>query len=142
MSEQHTQGRLMAQVESYAIADTGDYDANFNIRAEGNLELLATVCGCDDDEANARRLVACWNACDGISTEALERLGTIDRARVELDVIRVQAITQRDELLEALGKIADGDLGEIRFHANYAAMIERTQSIASEAIAKVEGGAA
>jgi hypothetical protein len=26
-------------------------------------------------EANARRLVACWNACQGITTETLEREG-------------------------------------------------------------------
>lgn len=26
----------------------------------------------DEDRANARRIVAAWNACDGISTEALE----------------------------------------------------------------------
>lgn len=47
-------------------------------------------------EANARRLVACWNACEGISTEALERLvNTIDRAYVSLQA-------QRDKLLAAL----------------------------------------
>lgn len=26
-----------------------------------------------EDEANARRLVACWNACEGIGTEDLEK---------------------------------------------------------------------
>lgn len=60
----------------------------------------------DYSEANARRLVACWNACEGLSTEALERLGTLDRARVALDVVRVQAIAQRDELLAALESVA------------------------------------
>lgn len=28
-------------------------------------------------DANARRLVACWNACDGVPTEALEAAGTL-----------------------------------------------------------------
>lgn len=28
-------------------------------------------------EANARRMVACWNACDGISTDDLERIAAI-----------------------------------------------------------------
>jgi hypothetical protein len=46
--------------------------------------------------------VACVNACEGLSTEALERLGTLDRARVQMDVIRVEAMQQRDELLAAL----------------------------------------
>lgn len=30
-----------------------------------------------EDEANARRMVACWNAADGISTEMLEHVGNI-----------------------------------------------------------------
>ena len=28
-------------------------------------------------DANARRLAACWNACEGISTDALEKFGNI-----------------------------------------------------------------
>lgn len=48
-----------------------------------------------DDEPIARRLAACWNACNGLSTEALEKLGTLDRANVSMTV-------QRDELLAAL----------------------------------------
>lgn len=66
---------------------------------------IATFCD-EPSEEDARRLVACWNACEGLSTDALERLHTLDRARVEIDVIRAQAIAQRDELLEAL-KLAD-----------------------------------
>lgn len=41
-----------------------------------------------------RRLAACWNACAGLSTESLERLGTLDRARVQQDVIRAQTSAQ------------------------------------------------
>jgi len=61
------------------------------------------VCAFIDEpsEADARRLVACWNACEGLSTEALERLGTIDRTRVERDVLHAQARNQRDILLNA-----------------------------------------
>lgn len=33
----------------------------------------------DEDRANARRIVAAWNACDGISTEALESGAVADR---------------------------------------------------------------
>ena len=29
-------------------------------------------------KANMRRLAACWNACDGLSTEALERIAASD----------------------------------------------------------------
>ena len=56
----------------------------------------------DNAKEDARRIVACWNACMGLSTEALERLGTLDKARVELDVLRARLMSERDELEEAL----------------------------------------
>lgn len=90
--------------------------------------------------ANANRLVACWNACDGISTDLLENIvitgDTIasrfnSRAKYEREITR-----QRDELLAALKHIeglalADEwrDLPEIAKQAR-------------AAIAKAEGGAA
>ena len=64
MSAQHTPGRLRY-----------DYEPGYCG------ELLApndtSICSfCDEpSEANARRLVAAWNACEGISTEALEAYG-------------------------------------------------------------------
>lgn len=57
-------------------------------------------CKGHDPVANARRLVACWNACDGISTEELEAgliAGLISIVRAKNAVDR-----QRDELLFAL----------------------------------------
>ena len=50
------------------------------------------------DEANAARIVACVNACAGISNEQLEDVGNICRLVTEA----LQAEAQRDELLEAL----------------------------------------
>lgn len=48
--------------------------------------------------SNAKRLVACWNACEGISTAALLEIDNLNKANVRLfDIIK-----QRDELLEAL----------------------------------------
>jgi hypothetical protein len=47
---------------------------------------------------NARRLVACWNACSGISTENLEDNIPI----LELANRYNDSIKQRNELLEAL----------------------------------------
>lgn len=109
----------------------------------------------DQQVSNARRLVACWNACEGVSTEALERLGTLDRARVELDVIRSQAVAQRDELLAALQGVAaiahSGGLVEMPESDALIAIRRATltywDSSASDnqtraAIAKVKGGAA
>ena len=49
-------------------------------------------------EANARRLAACWNACEGLDTDELERfcLGTATGS--EIHKLRFQ----RDELLAAI----------------------------------------
>ncbi|UNY40551.1 hypothetical protein KLER11_gp82 [Pararheinheimera phage vB_PsoM_KLER1-1] len=56
------------------------------------------------DEANARRIVACVNACDGISTDNLEQNKPIKDGLHGLNErIRV-AEMQRDQLLVALGQ--------------------------------------
>ena len=56
----------------------------------------------DEGKANARRIVACVNACAGISTDALEAEGSAvmgwNRAARKL----INATKQRDELLSAL----------------------------------------
>ncbi len=62
------------------------------------------------NDADARRIVACWNACKGISTEDLERYyntgGGIDEALQEASLrSHVLAVQQRDELLEALKEV-------------------------------------
>ena len=55
---------------------------------------LADMC-CDDQKANARRIVACVNACAGISTENLED----NKPLIELAMAYNVALRQRDELL-------------------------------------------
>lgn len=55
-----------------------------------------------EHEANARRLAACWNACEGLSTEHLEQHGLPGFAQAISDLR-----AQRDELLEALRFIAN-----------------------------------
>jgi hypothetical protein len=63
----------------------------------------------DNDEANARRLVACWNACDLMPTEDVERLAEIGEGVMRLSVLADDNRVERDrlsainaELLEAL----------------------------------------
>lgn len=47
--------------------------------ADGHVALVASDRGtATDDEALARRLVACWRACEGRSTEALERVAGVE----------------------------------------------------------------
>lgn len=64
------------------------------------------------DEANARRIVACVNACAGISTEKLEEnaadpiAGLFGRMAAREGTRADKAESQRDELLAALKEIA------------------------------------
>ena len=60
----------------------------------------------------AVRLVACWNACQGLSTESLQRLGTLDRARVSQDVTRDQVVAvlqQALPIIDAYRRLSGGD---------------------------------
>lgn len=130
MNEKHTQGRLTVNpLYPIQIATT-----------ENPIKLVAqTIVGKPYTEQEAvdfaRRLVACWNACEGLSTKALEHLGTIDRARVQQDVIRAEAISQRDELLAALEEATD-----LMGRADFATLSHLPKYWAL--IAKVKGGAA
>ena len=85
--------------------------------------------------ANARRIAACVNACEGITTERLEDLGRplmkhligCDE-RAARQVKEAAALTaQRDELLSAL-KVAEESVGD-----------SKSLEIVRAAIAKVEG---
>ena len=71
------------------------------------------------DVANARRLVACWNACDGVSVEWLEaqadpaseelfgKTAPLDK-RLQAAMQDAEAAkAQRDELLDALTNLAN-----------------------------------
>lgn len=78
--------------------------------------------------ANARRIVACVNACDGIPTAWLEG-GAADIIEHSIALIK-----QRDELLEALKQIV-----AIKF-SNWSD--GEMRAIAIAAIKKAEGGAA
>ena len=78
--EEHTPGRMIVEsctngIGYYVASDQIEYDA---------------VCDCTDLD-NARRICAAWNACDGISTEALkagvvkDMLAALISARTELE---------------------------------------------------------
>jgi len=51
-----------------------------------------------EGEANARRLVACWNACEGIPTENLEPGGFLEMSRADDAYVRalLAKLTQKD----------------------------------------------
>ena len=65
------------------------------------------------DVANARRLVACWNACEGVPLDEVENLAnigglnalTVEAGRAYADADALKA--QRDELLAATQYLLD-----------------------------------
>lgn len=146
MSAQHTPGRLVedtrgprADIRSESgriVAVT--YGLGFPKTAEG-LEKRTK-----EDRANRRRLVACWNACEGIDTEQLE---IIADAGETFTTVRDRYIAQRDELLTALSRIAKWNEHTTEFAVDFGSNGVRDfyRGIASRAIraiAKVKGGAA
>jgi hypothetical protein len=65
MREQHTEGLLRI--------GTPPPNGEQTIGTQNGLMLFVAACGNGvPTEANARRLVACWNACEGVPTEVLE----------------------------------------------------------------------
>lgn len=92
MDATHTPGKLVfKKVER----EQGNYDIN----SDEGFFVAETIGGFGaGEEANARRLVACWNACDGLYTESLER------GKPLADQL-VDALNQRDALLDALQHI-------------------------------------
>jgi hypothetical protein len=93
-------------------------------------ECCGSLCTPAIDEANARRLAACWNACEGLTTENLELCGTLDYADVKRNVAQTAYVndlqTQRDQLLEALKNIVDVGLSTSRIAAARAAIAKTT----------------
>ena len=83
----------------------------------------------DISEANARRIAACWNACDGIPTAWLEG-GAADILEHSIALIK-----QRDELLALLTEVAGNFTRDDDLPDNLLPRIDA-------AIDKVEGGAA
>jgi len=84
MNAQHTQGRLELDEGYRRIAKADDGRDIFLVHEHGNAE------------ANARRLVACWNACEGLPTAWIEggAADILEHAK--------SLNAQRDELLAAL----------------------------------------
>lgn len=107
------------------------------------LGIAVTIPQYSDEEAkaNARRIVACVNACKGLDTEGLERNGLVSAVGYEL----IGLTKQRDELLAAANAVmewweehqydCDGDCNRYSDDPEFVVL-------AREAIAKAKGGAA
>ena len=141
MSEKHTQGPLV--LGQHGAIRGGPMVRYINGSAQAQVAMTTGADWMVQGEylANARRLVACWNACEGITTERLEDLGRplmqhligCDE-RAARQVKEAAALTaQRDELLARL-KEADEDFANEGFDPDGA-----YRKHIREAIAKVEG---
>ena len=97
MSDKNTKGRLSIKengdANSYALLDES---GNWLLSILHNGEKLTSV-----QRETMRRVAACWNACEGISTDELEEIAsTGGMLGPREDVARIAK--QRDELLEAM----------------------------------------
>lgn len=72
---------------------------------------IACLEGFPHPKANARRIVACVNACRGIETEKLEHKAEVSRALLEKSVFMVEALDdafrERDEARAMVKELAD-----------------------------------
>jgi hypothetical protein len=84
-----------------------------------------------EDEANARRLVACWNAFEGVLTEDVEAITGMDKFIVDFNATKAQ----RNELLEALKDL----LFQVDDHSAKYGQSDIRRDQARAAIAKAEG---
>jgi len=78
MKPMHSQGPLVTNFEGDPV-EIGSASGRFVARTLG----AEGATGTEEDCENARRLQACWNACEGIDTDLLEAMGTgtFNRAR-------------------------------------------------------------
>lgn len=89
-------------------------------------------------EEDARRIVACVNACADLSTDALERFGLGSAFGTRLFEVE----QQRDELLASLDAIVNECDGTEKPYSTDSYLPQKFIEKAREAIAKAKGGAA
>lgn len=99
----HTPGKLRVESGHRGFVLTLDGDGK-----QYDIAVVRDI-GNEDNEANARRLVACWNALDGISTEALEQSKPM-----------AQLVIDHAMLIDALEAITTLLRGDGRFPATVA----------------------
>jgi hypothetical protein len=162
MKSNHTQGALSLKTrddcdyptllmgEGEVVADT------MRIIFTSGPDRKAGAARARKNRDNARRLAACWNACEGLSTEALDSGETpnkISRSHQTALAKLGEMTAQRDELLAALeqpltddefGLIYDSDCedGWCGHDVTGAALQAIFRRVLSDRIAKAKGGAA
>ncbi len=135
----HTEGRLVV-AEIYPgrptlIVDCGDKDWKYS--------LLTSAIAAFKLPADARRLAACWNACEGFETDAIENIlvvGDTFKARFGMlqaehretlaELAELRAILDRDlrsEIGKGLDMVAEAARGLVRVADDYGVVLTVTQ---------------
>lgn len=105
MSGQHTQGRLEAHPTGILRICFGDCCAPVAEIRTPYRHGIGIVKGEHEAQANARRLAACWNACEGIDQETFDMGWTALSAMKNAHKHEEQAAVARGELAAALARI-------------------------------------
>jgi hypothetical protein len=134
MSKQHTQGPWLHDKRGYPHPDIKaasgrniacTWGVNNQPKTKEAAEAQKQIA-----RANARRIVACVNACMDVSTEALERYhgngGIEDATDEDKDAVLNELQAQRDQLLEVLKDIVEVGLSTSRIAAARAAIAKAT----------------
>ena len=136
MSQQHTP-------EPWYTDESCGYPCDIHDKLNGDLIVRAFGDQVNDVDgvANARRIVACVNACAGMQTESLESGDLIAAHRAVINAVT----KQRDELLAALDEYinAADNIMSPKDDDDVSAMIRfgEADKTAREAIARAKGGA-
>lgn len=99
MSEQHTQGLL--KVSTDGSLGSIESESGLHIGQTFQTRPIRTAEDHTERKENARRLVACWNSCQGIDTADLEA-GSVSIVAKMHDEAAKLVLAQRDELLAVL----------------------------------------
>lgn len=129
MSE-HTSGPLEFSSAGHGSNGGITVDEYFIRRPEDDVAVAAEIIDPETgapSESNARRLVACWNACQNITTDAIET-GSLDLFQLQLD--RMMLTQQRDELLSIAKRWAaiDAQWHPDRYESEKAELLRDTKA--------------
>lgn len=131
MTTQHTQGRLRFECgDSGSVAFNEDGTAVFEDCPHGGIGKI-------QGRENVRRLVACWNALDGIATERLEDYPSINSFYSDQYRQNVDLKAALNGLLTYFESSNSVPVSQATIKANSVEV-----HVARAAIAKAEGGAA
>ena len=100
----HTNGRL--EVRQYD-GSMGSIDSEHGFMVAQAAQILGDTIDHQTRIANTRRLVACWNSCDGLPTDLLEQMVNPTSTYTALMKQRDSLVKERDELVNALRMCAD-----------------------------------